>query len=101
MSYSSVLSTRARKELSETWLRYEKQSSGVGDKFETEVFNRINQIKENPERYAEKSKNFRETKIKRFPFLIIYRIDKEQKIIVIQSIFHTSRNPKLKYKSQK
>ncbi len=97
MRYFSNLTARARKELSDAWLWYEKQQSELGDKFEIEVFKRIQQIEENPERYAKRNKNLRETRVRKFPFLIIYRIEKGKDIIIIQSIFHTSRNPKHKY----
>ena len=97
MNYS-ILNPRARKELFEAWVWYEKRMFGLGDRFEDEVYNCIKQIEQNPERYAKKNNSFRETKIKRFPYLIIYRIEEEQKFIIISSIFHTSRNPKLKYR---
>ncbi|MBI2966516.1 MAG: hypothetical protein HYY40_01715 [Bacteroidetes bacterium] len=43
-----------------------------------------------------KYKNFREALLKRFPYLIVYEIVKDK--TVIHSFFHTSRNPKKKYK---
>lgn len=73
-------------------------SIDVGNKFETAVFNSIKQIQKNPDRYPKKYNNLREIRIKKFPFLIIYRIDEEEKLIIIQSSFYTSRNPKYKYK---
>jgi plasmid stabilization system protein ParE len=98
MSYSTILHPRARKELLEAWIWYEEKQSGLGDRFENEVYKRINQIEQNPERYPERKKTFHETKIKTFPFLVIYRIEKEQSLIIVSSIFHTKRNPKSKYK---
>ncbi|MBN8851647.1 MAG: type II toxin-antitoxin system RelE/ParE family toxin [Sphingobacteriales bacterium] len=62
-----------------------------------EVEKRLEQVAKTPERYAERRKGFRETNLKIFPYLIIYRIHKRKKIIAISSIFHTSRNPKKKY----
>ena len=69
----------------------------MGDRFENEIYKRINQIEKHPERYPERKQFFRETKIKTFPYLIIYRIDEKEKVILVSSIFHTSRNPGVKY----
>ncbi len=98
MNYEIIFESRATRELFEEWIWYEERQAGLGDKFENEVYKRIEQIKQNPERYPSRKKAFRESKIKRFPFLIIYKILEEEKIIFITSIFHTSRNPKSKYK---
>lgn len=98
MSYTAILNPRARKELLKAWVWYEKKMFGLGDRFENEVYNRIKQIERTPERYPKKRSNFRETKIKTFPYLIIYRIDEERNILIVSSVFHTSRNPRLKYK---
>lgn len=98
MNYIIALHPRARKELFEAWVWYEERQQDLGDRFETEVYNRLEQIQKDPERYPNRKESFRETKTKTFPYLIIYKIEKEQNLIIVFSIFHTSRNPKLKYK---
>lgn len=97
MSFKTILQPRAIKELLEAWIWYEEKQAGLGDRFEIEVYKRIKEIEEHAERYPERKQFFRETKIKTFPYLIIYRIDEEAKVILISSIFHTSRNPDSKY----
>jgi plasmid stabilization system protein ParE len=97
MIYKTILQPRARKELLDAWIWYEERQVGLGDRFENEIYKRIEQIEKHPERYPERKQFFRETKIKIFPYLIIYRIDWDQKVILISSIFHTSRNPEVKY----
>jgi len=59
---------------------------------------RIQSIVHHPERYPIRKKEFRQVLIKVFPYLIIYKIDKNGNNVVIASIFHTSRNPKKKYR---
>ena len=85
----------------ETWDWYDDRWIGLGDRFMREVEKKVQQIEKTPERYAERQKGFRETKINVFPYLIIYRIQKRKKIVAISSIFHTSRNPKKKYTAGK
>ncbi len=97
MIYKVILQLRARKELLDAWVWYEERQSGLGDRLENEIYKRIKQIGQHPERYPGRKQFFRETKIKTFPYLVIYRIDEEEKVILISSIFHTSRNPDTKY----
>jgi plasmid stabilization system protein ParE len=101
MTYKIEFLPRARKELLEAWDWYDDRWSGLGDRFMREIEKKLEQIQKTPERYAERRKGFRETKIKVFPYLIIYRMQKRKKIIAISSIFHTSRNPKKKYTAKK
>ncbi len=44
MSYKIILHPRARKELVEAWIWYEDKQFGLGDRFENEVYNRIEEI---------------------------------------------------------
>ncbi|MES1249724.1 MAG: type II toxin-antitoxin system RelE/ParE family toxin [Chitinophaga rupis] len=97
MTYKIELLPRARRELLEAWDWYDDRWTGLGDRFVREVEKRLELIEKTPERYAERRKGFRETKVKVFSYLIIYRIHKRKKVIAISSIFHTSRNPKKKY----
>jgi hypothetical protein len=52
----------------------------------------------NPEGYPEKRSPYREILLEKFPYLIIYELDKKRHIIYILHVFHTRRNPKLKYR---
>ena len=101
MIYKVELLPRARKELIDAWDWYDDKWTGLGDRFMREVEKKLDQIEKTPERYPERRKGFRETKVRVFPYLIIYRIQKRKKIIAISSIFHTSRNPKKKYSGMK
>ena len=93
-----VYSDVAKAEIKEAAFWYEERSNALGRDFEKEVFEKIEFLKTYPGRYAVVKQNFREVKIKRFPFKIIYKFYKTRKIILITSVFHTSRNPKHKYK---
>ena len=98
MSYVSAFSFRAQKEMIEAWKWYEDRQPGLGDRFTREVKKRILEIEQNPKRYPEKIIYFRETRIKVFPYIIVYRIKEKQKVIAIVSIFHGHRDPSKKYK---
>jgi mRNA-degrading endonuclease RelE of RelBE toxin-antitoxin system len=98
MSYTSEFLLRARSELLAAWEWYEDKQEGLGDRFKKEVYDKISQIEITPERYPQRKKNFYEARLKIFPYLIIFRFQKQRKIIAIVSVFHTSRNPKRKYR---
>lgn len=97
MKYSTEFLQKARFELIEAWKWYEDRQLGLGDKFKLQVDNCIRIIEQNPERYPEQKRNYREGIVKIFPYLIIYRVNKRRKIIAVISVFHTSRNPHKKY----
>ncbi len=97
MTYTIEFLPRARKELLDAWDWYDDRWAGLGDRFMREVEKKLEQIGKTAYRYTERRKGFRETKINVFPYLIIYRIQKQKKIIAVSSIFHTSGNPKKKY----
>jgi hypothetical protein len=77
---SVIISSRAQKEMAESWAWYEDRLAGLGDRFPTRF------------------KSYKEAPVPTFPFLLIYRISKKSNLIRVVSVFHTSRNPKKKYR---
>lgn len=66
MIYKAILQQRARKELLDAWIWYEEKQIGLGDCFEVEVYNSIEEIEQYPERYRERKQFFRSKKLKLF-----------------------------------
>ena len=77
---------------------YENRIEGLGNRFVGIIDKTIEFILLNPEGYPEKSPPYREIVLNRFPYVLIYEFDKVKHIIYILHVFHTKRNPKLKYK---
>ncbi|CAN5626870.1 hypothetical protein BH10BAC3_BH10BAC3_28960 [soil metagenome] len=99
MTFVTITSGKAQKELALSWEWYEERQNGLGDQFAEAIFNRIREIELHPERYAVVYKSYRQTAVDTFPFLVIYRIAKKEKLVRIVSIFHMARSPKRKYRS--
>ncbi|MFN8282317.1 MAG: type II toxin-antitoxin system RelE/ParE family toxin [Chitinophagales bacterium] len=99
MIYTIVLLERAIAESNEAYHYYEEQQKGLGLKFEEALYKAIFYIQRNPEHFRVVKNKIRQLLIPKFPYLIIYRIVKDK--IYIQSVFHTSRNPKKKFKTKK
>jgi hypothetical protein len=52
-----------------------------------------------PEAFGVKSrKNYRETTLKKFPYVVVYKLYIKRKIIFISSITHKSRHPENRYR---
>lgn len=93
--YKVVYTPNALSEFEESISWYSERSITVAEKFMIEVGVGINKVRNHPYRFKNIYKNFFEIKVRKFPFDIIYIIEKER--IVIISIYHQKRNPKRKY----
>jgi len=98
MNYSFILKREASKEFSDGFVWYEEQQEGLGELFNVTVEEKLKKICNNPFHYKISYKKFHEALIDKFPFLIVYFVDEKNKLIVVTGIFHTSRNPKKKFK---
>ena len=91
MTYSLVIKAEANLEIVDAYLYYEEQQKGLGERFLKQLDKYFSKILEAPKHYAIKRQPFREAFIRKFPFLVIYEI--EETIIVVYSVFNTSKNP--------
>ncbi len=98
MSYSLVFNAHAEDEFIAAYKWYEEQQKGLGERFQLETEKQLQKIISNPLAYHFSKGNFRESSLVHFPFTIVFVLKENKKIIYISSIFHTSRNPKGKYR---
>ena len=74
---------------------YEEKRFGLGKEFANEVEQVLEYIEKYPEHYQIKyRKKYREAVLKRFPYLIIYEIIKNE--VVVYSVFPSKDNPNKK-----
>jgi plasmid stabilization system protein ParE len=93
MNYRLVIRKRAENHLKEAYHWYEKQRTALGDEFLLCVEATLRAIENNPMLFQVRYKNIRCALIPRFPYGLFYFIEGNK--IVILSVFHLSRNPKL------
>jgi hypothetical protein len=74
---------------------YNEKQSGLGDKFITAVKQQTEKLSTSPLHFAVKYDNIRCMNFKKFPYLLHYRVDEELKIVRVEALFHTSRNPNI------
>jgi len=89
------ISAKAQIEINQGWLWYEREQPGLGIRFENELYQKIEFIRDNPEIYPNKNP-YQEAVINEFPFIVVYKISKRKRSLLIVSVFHTSRHPKRK-----
>lgn len=75
---------------------YEEQRQGLGEIFLDELDNCYKKLESNPASSPKIMKNYRQARLKRFPYVILFEIIKTD--VVVLSVFHTKRNPKNKFK---
>ena len=95
--YNLILSEKAELQIEKAFLYYDLISIKIADNFIFEVEICLNSITENPLLFQIQKNYFRQALISNFPFVVVYSIEK-QDVILVNSVFHTSQNPKKKYK---
>ena len=92
MKYELEIKHEAFLDIKETYLYYEGRKKGLGKRFLDCLENYMKRLQEYPEHYQIKRTPYREVFIKDFPYLIIFEIEQQRKVIVY-AVFNTSRNP--------
>lgn len=95
-NYKVKVLSKARNEIFKAFDWYEEQEEGLWSKFSDEIQISINKIQINPKHYPIKLLTLREFVVKKYPFIIVYKFSEIKKEVIITSVFHTKRNPKLK-----
>ncbi|HEY9340402.1 MAG TPA: type II toxin-antitoxin system RelE/ParE family toxin [Hanamia sp.] len=90
--YSVSFSPEARSETMRAYLWYQKEQPGLEKNFREHLRIKIESIKQNPKSSSFVYKKVRSSRMKIFPYNIIYRVSNLN--IQIIAVFHHSRNPK-------
>lgn len=81
----------AEEELEKAARHYNRRRKGLGRRFMEEVRKAISRVIENTEAWTPISPNARRCFLNKFPYGIIYRIEKDA--ILIVAVMHLSREP--------
>lgn len=77
---------------------YEEQQLGLGDRFLKELNGCYDKIESLPQSYAKIKSNFRQVVLQVFPYVVVFEILNHN--VIVYAVFHTSRNPRKKFKKQ-
>lgn len=81
----------AEKELQQAIIYYEKQLKGLGKQFSNEIDSALHLIQLFPSSWSKVDHNIRKCIIKRFPYLILYVIEKDK--LIVSAVAHQHRDP--------
>lgn len=74
---------------------YNQQQTGLGTRFFNAVKTQTGHLSENALHYAIRYDDIRCMKLKKFPYMVHYRIDESVSLVRVEALFHTSRNPEI------
>ena len=72
---------------------YEGQSEGLGEKFLAAVDSAFNALEQYPEMFSRVHGEVRRAVVSKFPYAVFFRV--EPKRVVVLTVLHTARDPKL------
>lgn len=91
MIYSIRIKEEALQDIEEAYTYYQESRTGLGDELLLSLEASFNRISRHPQAFRIRYKKHRADKLNRFPYLVIFRIEKYE--AVIYKIYHASRNP--------
>jgi len=101
MNYTIIFNPEIYDDLKEAMNWYENRQTGLGERFYNEVNSLFDYLEDSPEKFALRYDEVHCLPVKNFPFLIHYRIDKQNRVVLVEAILNTYRNPQLWEKRRK
>lgn len=92
MRYSLYLTEEAIKDIESAAGWYDSKQEGVGSEFSGTVISYLEYLTGNAHSHPKVYKEYRELVMKRFPYVIVYRIEKEKEVIIL-GVIHTRKHP--------
>jgi plasmid stabilization system protein ParE len=99
MNYSYWLHEKIQSDFNEGYAWYENKRKGLGLDFLEAIEKKLAEIISNPEIFSSKSNpHYREARVDRFPYVIVYRLYKQKKEIFISAVHHLKKSQRKKYR---
>ncbi|RLD67426.1 MAG: type II toxin-antitoxin system RelE/ParE family toxin [Bacteroidetes bacterium] len=95
MSYNVIVSELARLDIEDAIEWYSAKQKGLGQKFLYTVKDCLKLLVINPLAYSKVYKEIRRVLTKKFSYALFYKIDRQEKLVTVYTVLHTSRNPEL------
>jgi len=95
MSYNVIVSEIARMDIEDATEWYATKQKGLGQKFLYSIKDCLKLLVINPLAYSKVYQEIRRVLARKFPYALFYKIDKQEKLVTVYAVLHTSRNPEL------
>jgi len=99
VSLPVVYRSKVGRDLANAFDYYEGQADGLGEQFLATVNSTFDAIERYPEMFASVHREVRRALVARFPYAVFYRV--EVRRIVVLTVLHTARDPRLWPQSRK
>jgi plasmid stabilization system protein ParE len=93
MTYTIYISPAALNDISDAVNYYNSKIENLGFRFTDDVDENFGIIAKQPKAFSERYKTVRGKLLKRFPFLIIYKLNEGLQHIEVLRLFNTYQNP--------
>lgn len=93
MNFKVIYNPDIYKDIQQAIDWYNEQQSGLGLRFYKILNKRLNSLKTDALLYTIRYDDIRCLPLRNFPYMIHYRVDREQKVVKIEAIIHMGRNP--------
>lgn len=93
MTLPIVLRPEARSDIAEACEWYDGKSRGLGQRFLDELDRLLQRVAVHPELYEIALKTVRRARLRRFPYVVYYRVVAER--IEVLAVLHGRRDPKI------
>jgi plasmid stabilization system protein ParE len=93
MTFALTIRPEAERDMAEAREWYEARRGGLGEEFLIAVEDVFGRIRESPESYAVVYRGVRWVRLRRFPYLIYFRVI--SKSVEVLAVLHSSRHPRV------
>ncbi len=93
MKFEVLIEPRAIIDINTIAAYYEEQQINLGFRFTEELESVLSTLELNPYFQIRYTK-YRFLPLKKFPFIIVFKVNEKVGIVSVYSVFHTSQNPK-------
>ncbi len=95
MAFEIEVKDEAKRDISDAMQWYVSKAENLDKKFLLAVEETLLRIKQTLFAFKKVYKKFRQTAVKKFPYVILY--EPEQRIVIVYAVFNTWQHPKKKF----
>ena len=94
-NYTVKIEPEALNDIQDIIIWYNKQKSGLGERFHKTIISQIDSLNKNPHLYRIRYKQIRCVLANKFSYMVHYYINEEVKLVEVLAVISTDRNPKI------
>jgi plasmid stabilization system protein ParE len=87
-----IVNPEAEADLADARAWYERQRRGLGDELLECVEEVFHRLRGSPELFGRAFEELRLARVRRFPYLVVFRVDEDQ--VTVVAIYHARRDPR-------